>query len=89
VTGSFGESPAAGWHRTTTGDLLCPLCHAKEPARGDREVRPEEGGECHVCGLTKEGVEGLLSDDQLQRLAAGTLTVDEMIDILFELGDLF
>ena len=27
--------------------------------------------------------------DQLQRLAAGTLTVDEMVDILFEFGDLF
>jgi hypothetical protein len=89
VTGIPGERPVAGWRRTPGGELLCPLCHAKDPARGDQEADPEEGGECGACGRTREGVEGLLTEDQLQRLAAGTLTVDEMVDILFEFGDLF
>jgi hypothetical protein len=69
--------------------LLCPLCHAKDPARGDREADPDEGGECGVCGRTNPDVERLLTEDQLQRLAAGAVTVDEMIEILFGLGDLF
>lgn len=89
MTGRPGEPPAAGWYRTTDGELLCPLCHARDPARGNQPADLAEGGECHVCGRTREGVEDLLSKDQLQRLAAGVMTVDEMIEILFGLGDLF
>jgi hypothetical protein len=88
MTGSF-EEQAAGWYRTPDGELLCPLCHAKDPAREVRTADPDEGGECDVCRRTKPDVEGLLTDDQLQRLAAGMVTVDEMIEILFGLGDLF
>jgi hypothetical protein len=89
MTGSLEEPRAAGWYRTTDGDLLCPLCHAKDPARGDQPADPEDGGACDICGRRKPDVEDLLTDDQLQRLAAGVVTVDEMIEILFGLGELF
>lgn len=86
MTGPGEGAPVSGWCRSADGRLLCPACHAQEVSIGEVEAEPAEAGECDACGRTSDDLEELLSDEQLQRLAAGMMTADEMFSILFGLG---
>lgn len=87
MRGPLEDLPSGGY-RKTDGILICPICYARERASGAPEADPADAGECDECRRTSEDIEDLLSEDQLQRLAAGIMTVDEMFAILFELGDI-